>query len=184
VLHGTLTVAGTAAGPARVRIELVRGAGRRPAATFSLTVAGAFRRTVRLPARLLPGRLSLSVAAAGFGVTVAPRARTIAIARPRAGIVDAATASTSRRGPAATSVRGNFHELWARFHFAVRPASGQRITITWFPPGSRVGQRVERPGQAVVESFVRSTAPLAKGRWRSILRAGATIVAQVAIRVE
>ncbi len=183
-LRGTLAVAGTADAAARVSVRLRRGAGR-PAATLSFrTDAGPFRRTLRLPARLLPGTLAVSATAPGLAVTVAPAAGAVTIARPPAGIADVAVVSTSRRGPAATSVRGAFRQLWARFHFAVRPASGRPVTVTWFAPGARRGRVVGRPNQAAVESFVRSASPLAKGRWRVVLRAGPTIVRQLAIRID
>ena len=106
------------------------------------------------------------------------------IARPPAGIADVAIVSTSRRGPAATSVRGTFRQLWVRFHLAVRPAAGRPLTVTWFAPGARRGKVVGRPNQAAIESFVRSASPLAKGRWRVVLRAGPTIVRQLVIRID
>ena len=66
-------MAGTADAAARVRVVLRRGAGGRAAATLSFrTGAGSFRRTLQLPARLLPGRLAVSASAPGLAVTVAP----------------------------------------------------------------------------------------------------------------
>ena len=159
-LHGTLTVAGTAGAAARVEVRLRRGVGGRAAATLVFrTGVGPFRRTLRLPARLLPGRLSVSASAPGLAVTVAPAAGAVTIARPPAGIADVAIVSTSRRGPAATSVRGAFRQLWVRFHLAVRPAPGRPLTVTWFAPGARRGKVVGRPDQAAIESFVRSPGP-------------------------
>jgi hypothetical protein len=183
-LQGSFAVAGRVPSAARLEVTLATLPADRTRATWRATVAaGAFRRSFRLPATLLPGDYRVRVTATiGTGSAAAP-VRTVRLRAPREGVVARAYASASRDGPAATTLGGKRTEVWAHFVFAAQPKLGP-LTVRWYAPGGRpFGPLVGKPNVRVVESFVRFAPGLRHGVWRSVLRAGGVVVKSVRIRI-
>jgi PKD domain len=163
-LKGSIVITGssTQAGPLRVTVK--RRGGRSVSRRTSLP-AGAFIRSVALPARLLPGRYALGFSGPG-GTLRAP----LRLLPPREGVLRSARLTRSAHGVRAT------------FTFARQPVPSlrRRLTVAWARDGRALPATAVRPGRRVV-----ATAPAtvngATGRLRATLRAGNTTVGSAAL---
>ena len=116
-VHGTLLLRGTAPRAGAYVFSVRRGG--RDAITRTLQLAGGdFTRTITLPARMLPGRYTLTLAPPFPATQVLLASRDATLGAPAAGVVDRVT--VTRKGGA----------LHARFHFVV-VAKG-RLGVTWW----------------------------------------------------
>lgn len=136
---------------------------------------------LRLPAGLLPGDYDLDISS-----TAGPELRrvlSLRIPAPREGVASSAVVALSPSGAALRSVPAGTRRMFARFRLAALPASGQVVAVTWYhPDGPAVGTSRKARAARVV-SFVRSSEALPSGRWRAVLRAGGTRVAEASVRV-
>ena len=176
-LKGTLRVTGTLAAAASVRVRLYDTANRVKLTKQVALPAGAFTRTLALPATLLPGRYRLELLAGTERETA-----NLTLAAPKQGVVDRAFVSGLRGGPPATSLSARRSQLWARFRFASLPTKGA-VTVRWFGPGGAVGRAVGKPRDRTVDAFVNATASLRAGAWRCELRVGGALVAVARVRL-
>jgi hypothetical protein len=183
-LDGVLVVRGEGRKSGVLRARLVpRGAG--PRRHVSVVVIpfrrGKFERSVALPKTLRPGRYLFEPASAPFTVEVS--SGNVVVAQPPEGIVDSAYVAATSGGPPATILAGTADQLWAYFHFAIPPRSGQLLTAQWLTPGGRpAGPPVGKPRALRVVSFIKSSG-LERGLWRCVLRAGGRVVARASVRL-
>lgn len=182
-LTGRVVLKGTVTASARLVATLTRK-GRTAAVqrrTFTLGKAGAFTRTLHLPRLLRPGAYVLRLVPTVGGAAQPAVQRGLTVPAPREGIVRRAWASALRGTSPLLNLPGTPQQLWAHFEFMTAPRK-RPITTTWYRGTSRVAV-VARPYAAVIHTFVRSDGPLRPGRWRAVLKAGGTVVAEVRVRV-
>ncbi len=176
-LKGTLRVAGTLGAAASVRVRLYDKANRVQLNRRLALPAGAFTRTLALPATLLPGRYRLELLAGTERETA-----NLTLAAPKQGVADRAFVSALRGGPPATTLSARRHQLWARFRFAALPTRGA-ATVRWFGPRGAVGRAVGKPRERTIDAFVNAGANLPAGAWRCELRVGGVLVAVARVRL-
>jgi hypothetical protein len=181
-LVGTVALSGTSAAATTLQLQLRRSGAKKVAVTLHLAVkkAGKWSKTVTLPKTLAPGKYGVAVTGKGVGAS----SSSFTIAAPKSGIVSRVYASGPRRGPAVTKIAGT-SELWAHFHFATLPKTGQAITTQWtLPNGTKLAANT-RPRTSLVEAQVKDLKgrPLPKGLWRCVIRAGGTVVATLSVRL-
>jgi hypothetical protein len=164
-----------------LHLQIEGGTDRVSRMRFRFSVpAGEARRELRVSRRFTPGE---------YGVTnLSPTLFTVArlkINSPPEGVVLRARARLSEFGPIVTRVRRPARQLWAEFEFVggAFPRPGRRLTVTWFAPGGRAIPALRKRRDEFVVTFVRSPTPLARGRWRCLLRAGGVPVEQLTVRV-
>lgn len=176
-LKGTLKVSGTLGAAASVRVRLYDKANRVALSKRIALPAGAFTRTLALPAALLPGRYRLELLTGTERDTA-----NLTLAAPKQGVTDRAFISALRGGPPATRLSARRHQLWARFRFASLPTRGA-VTVRWFGPGGAVGRAVGKPRERTVDGFVNAGSNLPAGAWRCELRVGGVLVAVARVRL-
>jgi hypothetical protein len=174
---GTLRVEGTLAAAASVRFRLYDKANRVALSKRTALPAGAFTRTLALPATMVPGRYRLELLAGTERDTAS-----LTLAAPKQGVADRAFISALRGGPPATRLSARRHQLWARFRFASLPTKGA-VTVRWFGPGGAVGRAVGKPRERTVDGFVNAASNLPAGAWRCELRVGGVLVAVARVRL-
>jgi hypothetical protein len=97
-------------------------------------------------------------------------------------VVAQAQISAFRNGPPALRLRAGARALFARFVFSALPRR-RGLTATWKPPRGAALGAVDKPRQQQVATQVAFSQPLATGTWTCTLRAGATVVKRVRVRV-
>jgi PKD domain-containing protein len=184
LVGGVLAVRGVSTDAVSARLSL-RRLGSLPAgaaaAAFSarLTVRkGPFALRLPVKANLLPGRYTLRVRTPG----TADARRAVALAAPPEGVVVRAYASAVLGGPPVVRLQGSPTAAFARFVFAARPRRG-RITLVWYPPHGGRPTVVQKPRLTTVDALIKSGAPLPKGVWRCVLRAGPVVVKEIRVPV-
>ena len=178
-VSGTLSVAGTVPRAGSYAIDVFKGATRTMHVSFQLAV-GPFKRTIKLPAKLVPGIYNVKLVPAGTGVDGA--ARDARLAAPASGVVDIAFLSGARNATAARTLT-RATTIWASFHFAAVPKG--KLTLTWY----RLGKKRLRIGatskDSVVKlvSYVRSSTPFA-GTYQAVLSRRGVAIARVSVRAK
>ena len=177
----TLTLTGTVGAPAKLTLSVnLHSTGKGVLrSTFDAT-AGAWTRTLKLPASFAPGTYDVMVA----GPVVRQSQTSFTLAPPVSGIVKRSYATAQRRGPTAVSL-SNARELWAHFSFSALPKRGQKITTKWIlPNGKRLAANL-RPRSGLVEAQVKdlSGKALPTGRWRCVITVGKTVLATLNVRL-
>jgi dipeptidyl aminopeptidase/acylaminoacyl peptidase len=183
-LLGSLVLSGTVATPVAVDLVL-RQAGAERLATKLELPGGAFDHAVKLPRSLVPGAYELGVAPEP-GAPFSPQTFELKLPSPREGVVDDAYTSTNPGGVPVRRFPPRTQTVFAQFRFAARPRSGLVLTVSWYKPNGRLaGPPVRKPVNALVVSYVSSRrgGALPRGSWRSVLRAGRTVVKRLSFRV-
>ena len=181
-----MTLKGVVNGPARLVATHWCGA-ERVAAGATRDVRERARGAVRragftLPTLLAPrGRYAVDLRSTVSGTPLPSARRFVTLPAPREGVVRRAWASALRSTSPLLNLPGTPRQLWAHFEF-LTPPHERPITTTWYR-GARVVAVVARPFTPVIHTFVRSDRPLQTGRWRAVLKAGGTVVAEVRVRV-
>ena len=96
--------------------------------------------------------------------------------------MDSAAISAAEGGPATTIVKGPVKELWVRFHF-LAPPRARTVKIVWRTPSFKFVGAVTKPFATGMDSSLRGSAPLARGRWYAIVSVDGTIVKRLGVRV-
>jgi hypothetical protein len=178
--QGQLTIAGQLSDPARIDLTL-QAKGQRALRLSTSSAAGPFSITIAdLPSTLRPGSYRLQAVAHGGGQATTA-VRTVTLAAPSQGVVDQAAVSGTRGGAPTASLPGKRFALWVSFHFAARPHR-QTVTVTFYPPGAPPAT-IEKPMADTVVADVTAGPPagLPHGRWRIVLRAGATVIRELSV---
>ena len=145
--------------------------------------AGMFQETLRLPPQTPPGSYVLRVRATTGTSKQAERDHTLVLEAPPEGIVDSAAISLEKNGEAVSTAHAPEKELWVRFHFSSLPENAREVRIVWRTPSFRLVGAVVKRATATTDSFIRSTVPLAPGRWYAIVSVDGTVVKRVNVRV-
>jgi hypothetical protein len=180
-LRFSVTVKGASHFVAEIRPAT--GGGFRSKRGYTTTRGGTFAEQLGLPAATPPGDYRLQVVATTGSSTPASRVQSFTLKAPPQGIVDAAAISTSRGGKAATTVQGPVKELWVRLHFLAPPKAG-KVKIVWRTPGFKSVGEVVKAYATTMDSSLRGSAPLARGRWYAVVSVNGTIVKRLGVRVE
>jgi Tol biopolymer transport system component len=184
-LRGAVVVEGQVATPVAVRLALTQGGRVRASWRLELD-AGPFAQALALPTTLLPGGYLLQVTPEASPGAYPPQTIPLELEAPREGVVRVAYASASpggiplRRFPFGTTV------VFAQFRFAALPRPGAVLSVSWSRPGGRLAGPPRRKRAAdLVVAFVRSrgNAPLPRGPWKCVIRAGPTVVKRLAFRI-
>ncbi len=194
--RGTLRVAGTISDAAQLEVTLRTSAGEvTSTSTFSTSAAGTYRRTLKLPARPLPGKYPLTVSVVNGGVVSAKAARVLNLPSPPEGVIGKAIISARPNGAAAVVVH-SLHQAYARFHFLTLPPHSRIVTIQWRTPnyqlicqtskgplkGCKLPIRI--PADGWIRTYLRSFGtPLAKGNWECRLSVGSVIAKRAFVRL-
>ena len=168
-LSGSIALHGSSTRPGALRAEFRRRAGgpllARAAARRLL--AGPFARTVKLPARLVPG--TYRIAFVGPGGTLGT---SLTLRAPREGVIR--TGRVSLSGGRAVALFGMAAQ-------PVRSLRG-RLVVSWSQGGRGLGSVPVTAG-ALIHSTLPAGAVVSAGRLRAELRAGRTVVGSAATRV-
>ena len=183
-LNGKVRFSVSVRGASRLTAVLRATAGGRTRGgrTYATNRAGTFPEVLRLQPGTPPGSYILRVRATTGTSRPAVRNSTLVLRPPREGVVDRATISVEKNGADVASVRAPQKELWVRFHFAALPAKG-RARIVWRTPRLKLVGAVTKPAATTTDSFIRSNAPLAPGRWYAILSVDGVVVKRAGVRV-
>jgi hypothetical protein len=180
-LVGTITVRGAVGAKTRLTVAIRRrGAKKNALKSTASTPAGNWKRTLKLPASLLPGAYDVLVSGPG----VLSTKTSFTLAAPASGLVSKRYASGPQHGPAATRLAST-SDLWAHFTFGTLPGKHQKITTQWTLPGGHALAANVRPRTTLVEAEVKQLAgkPLPTGTWHCVLRVGTVVVATVTVRL-
>ena len=179
---GSLALAGSASHASELQVT-IRSAKVAYPPTSASAPAGEYRLSVRLPAGLLPGSYTVTVGGTSTGERLLDVVRSVAVAAPPTGIVSRSSISATPRGPSRARVPKGTTTLFARFGFAVRPASGQRLTAVWRAPSAVIRRREKVAVGRIVRATIVDETGLAPGRWRCTLEANGATLAVAVIRV-
>jgi virginiamycin B lyase len=189
-LRGALTLSGSASAAESVQASLVSARGKVAVRYRLKLVAGAFRRRLTLPARLLPGSYAIRVtgiatsgqaARAEVVATTAP-AR-ITIPSPSEGLVVRHRVTGQGTQPAVV-LHGPQRTLTAHFHFDVLPRGGSAIRVTWYASGGSTPLGYKGAARSrLVTSDVQSSTALPHGAYHAVLSVGGVEVARATIRL-
>ena len=165
-LKGSVILSGSSTRAGALRAELRRTARGRVlgrVVTKSLKV-GAFTRTLKLPATLLPGTYRLSFVGPGGTLRT-----TLKLAAPREGVIRSGRISLS--GARASVL----------FRLAAQPVKALRgrLTVSWSQGSRRLGTVPVRSGGSI-RAALPGGAGIGAGRLRAELRAGGTVVGSAA----
>jgi hypothetical protein len=163
-LRGSVIMAGSAVQAGALRAEIRRSArgkvlGRVRSKALKL---GAFTRTLKLPATLLPGTYRLSFVGPGGTLST-----TLTLKPPREGVIGSARVNSSG----------------VTFRMAAQPVKALRskLTITWFK-GSRNVTTVAASSGRTIRSATPRGATIGPGRIKAVLKAGGTVVGSATSR--
>jgi Tol biopolymer transport system component len=182
--RGALVVRGSVPGTARLHLVLRRGTAVHFTANVTLP-AGEFRRSFKLPVKLLPGRYLLDVTAPTSATALTPQTLTIILRAPPEGVVSEAWASDVVGGPPLERLPSTTPIAFAQFRFAALPRRGRVLVAHWFGPGYPDLKPRPKPSSRLVITFVntKNGVPLPSGLWRCMLRAGPTVVKRLAFHI-
>jgi Tol biopolymer transport system component len=180
---GVLKVSGRVPGLAKIQLALRRGT--RTYLAVGLTLAkGEFTRRLRLPRGLLPGRYTLDVTADGSPTQLKPHKVPATLRAPPEGVVSQTWASATVGGPPMTKIPATNSIAFAHFRFAALPRPGRALVALWYRNGKREGDPAPKPRSALVITWAEvEGAPLYRGTYRCVLRAGKTVVKKLTFRV-
>ncbi len=182
-LRGKVGFSFTVAGATHVTAEIRRGASIKAKRNITTTRGGTFPETLSLSPRTAPGSYVLRLVARTESQNPVERESPVVLEAPPEGVVDTATISIARGGPAAASVKSPQKSLWVRFHFLALPKSST-VRIVWRTPSLKFVGAVTKPAAAALDSSLASTAPLARGRWYAVLSVNGVVVKRVGVRIE
>jgi hypothetical protein len=184
-LTGTVSFSGTVAGAADLEAVL-RPVGRAgsPVTAVAFSADGAFSKTLKLPARMLPGTYRLTIDGTSNGAGLTAVTRDLVNPAPSEGIVDKAWAASRPRGGPVFTVKGPRTQLWAYFHFVVPPKT-TRLRVGWHSPSFRWYGQATKPYTPTFASHVSTSGgpPLERGVWFVYLWSGGKVVKRARIRI-
>lgn len=175
-VKGIVSFRGTATIPAEIRVSLrpVGGGRTAGAETFSLSEPGPFSGAIPLPARLMPGLYRLIVTGSSGDQPLVADHRDVRLKAPPEGIVDYAYISATQGGKRANTLNGRRLQIWARFHFVVAPAKGQRkkLRASWHSPDFKWHAEPHKTLKQNIDTWVIDTTGngLMKGVWFCYLK--------------
>jgi hypothetical protein len=106
------------------------------------------------------------------------------LAAPRSGVVDKARVTVNSRSGVQTLVLpSGAKRAWVYFHFASRPAKGQKIHLVFYRNGAKWYDTGSKPNAAVVESYLPIHANIRHLQWRVVLMVGTKNVRQLVFHV-
>jgi hypothetical protein len=184
---GGLEVGGFAPTAGTLTVE-VSSAGPVPAITRTFQLyGGAYKKFVRLGHDALPGAYSVKETVAptqayATGLSDFIQRFVAHLSGPPQGYVDQAFVSAVEFGPAMETLAPGAKALYVTFHLAAAPTGGD-LTTTWYQPGGEKTPSVPKHANGFVRGFVRSTAPLASGLWRCVLRANGVEIGEASVRI-
>jgi Tol biopolymer transport system component len=180
---GVLQVTGRVPGVARIQVALRRG--KRVHLAAGLTLArGAFRKRLALPRDLPPGRFALEVTAVGSPTELTAQTLALRLAPPPEGVVSQTWASATVGGPPLERVPASNSIAFAHFRFTALPRPGRTLVSRWYVNGRAAGKPVPKPRRSLVIAWAEvEGAPLPRGRYSCVLRAGTTVVKRLSFRV-
>jgi PKD repeat protein len=176
---GALTVAGAAPRAGSYAIDVLKGTSRKIHSVSTLT-AGAFTKTIKLPAKFLPGTYTVSLIPADTQVKGA--SLMASLAAPVSGVVDTGFLSGARSGTAARTLTGAT-TIWANFHFAAKPKGD--VTLTWFKLGKkrvRIGA-TSKPSAVKIVSFLRVGGTFV-GTYQAVLSRKGVVIATASVKAK
>jgi hypothetical protein len=127
-VKGTLIVTGSAPRSGTYVVDALKGTSRKIHASYQLK-EGPFTQTIKLPAKLVPGKYRVSLLPSFPATQVKPAGRDAKLAAPAEGVVDLVVLSGAKNGPPARTLR-NATTIWASFRFAAVPRGS--LTLTWY----------------------------------------------------
>ncbi|MDP9255903.1 MAG: PKD domain-containing protein, partial [Actinomycetota bacterium] len=179
-VKGTLLVKGTAPRSGTYAVDVTKGKARKIHASFSLP-AGAFSKTIKLPAKLLPGTYHVALTPSFPASQVRPAGRDAKLAAPVTGVIDTVALSGKLNGPATGTLR-NLNTVYAAFHFAAVPKG--KLTVSWFltVKGKRtaLGSASKSPG-VKVGSFAQLGGK--RGKVTAVISRKGIVIAQASVNV-
>jgi hypothetical protein len=181
-VKGSLVVKGTIARAGTYAITASLGGKVKLRASAALP-AGAFSKTLKLPAKMTPGTYRVELDPPFAANQVKGVSRDAKLTAPPEGVVDKVTMSGANGGPAARTLRG-VRKVWATFHFVARPKTG-KLTLTWYRTPAK-GKRkkigdTQKPVSTKVTSFIGSAG--LKGTLTAVLTSKGKVVAQGSVKV-
>jgi dipeptidyl aminopeptidase/acylaminoacyl peptidase len=185
VLTGALELKGDVPMPVSVDIALTQGTRLRLTRKLELP-AGSFTRAIRLPSNLPPGPYVLDVTPGTSSQAYSPQSVRLELRAPTEGVVRSAHASTHPGGVPLNRFPNGTAIVFAHFSFAAMPRPGRVLTVSWYRPGGKLaGPQRRKAASRLIVAYVggRNGAPLPRGVWHTVLRAGPTVVKRVSFRV-
>jgi hypothetical protein len=181
-VKGTLVVKGVAPRAGTYVVDLLKGTTRKIHASFKLP-AGAFSKSIALPAKLLPGSYHVSLLPGLPATQVKPASRDVKLTAPSSGVVDVSVLSGVKNGPAASTLK-NVDTIWASFHFAAVPKGA--LKLTWYlTPKSGKRQNlgtVTKSATAKVVSFIRLGGR--RGKVTAVIARKGVVIAQRSVNAK
>ncbi|MDX6629142.1 MAG: hypothetical protein QOH00_1388 [Gaiellales bacterium] len=179
-VKGTLTVTGTVPRAGDYALDATKGNTRKIHASFNLP-AGAFSKTIKLPAKLVPGSYHVALTPPYPATQVKPAGRDVKLIAPAEGVVDAVAMSGKFNGPATATLR-NLSTVWASFRFVAVPKG--KLMVTWYlttkGKRQRLGSATKRPGVKVA-SFIQLGGR--RGKVTAVISRKGVVIAQGSVKV-
>jgi PKD repeat protein len=179
-VKGSLLVIGTAPRAGSYAVDVTKGTTRKIHASFDLP-AGAFSKTIKLPAKLLPGNYHVALTPSFPATQVKPAGRDAKLAAPVTGVVDNVALSGKLNGPATGTLR-NLNTVYATFHFAAVPRG--KLTVSWFltvkGKRTRLGSASKSPA-VKVGSFALLGGK--RGKVTAVISRKGVVIAQASVKV-
>jgi hypothetical protein len=175
-IKGTLLVKGSIPRAGTYVVDVFKGKTRKVHASFTLG-GGAFSKTIKLPAKLLPGSYHVALVPSFPATQVKPAGRDAKLAAPAEGVVDLVALSGANNGPPARTLR-NATTIWASFRFAAVPRGS--LTLTWYRTVNGKKQNLGSTTKAAarkVASYLRLGGTL-HGRFTAVLARKGKVIAQ------
>jgi hypothetical protein len=164
---------------------------------------GSFRRQLRPPITLLPGRYAVELGGSSDGYPLGATRQTLELAAPPEGVVRRVLTRATENSPwsAGTSLPRGTHQIWMRFGFAARPRAvcttrqskgsieylcRPPISITWIEPDGRLAGPPKQKGNGpTIVTVVGATVgtSLSPGTWKCILRVGGVAVKEASVTI-
>jgi hypothetical protein len=190
VASGKLVLKGRIGKSSQVDVKLSRARGSELVGEHLGLSAGPFDLALNLEpsllaggAQLFPGGFVVSVSGRSGNVAFPPEVTAVTLLAPPEGVVSHAYASATSTGrPTATLARGS-RQAFVQFDFQAQPASSLPVSVAWYAPNGRLLGVKDKPNRATVTTSIGSSGPLPSGTWRVDLRAGKTLVEQLAFGV-
>ena len=146
------------------------------ATTFAVAAAGPFTAKIKLPARPIPGKYTVSVSGKSGATAIDPVKIAVTIPAPSEGVLDQAQVGTGPNGPWQVyqgdhppTIKGSHKELWMRFRF-LYPPSGKNVQLVWKMKWHTVVGKVTKRYKDILETSVASAKPLPAGHWAAVLK--------------
>jgi hypothetical protein len=158
---------------------------------FSVAQAGPFSRTIKLPARPLPGRYDLKVSGTS-GATDVSKTVQVSVPAPPEGVVTQAVVSLRQGGPSVPTtpsggdnvpvVKGAPKQLWVRFQF-LYPPDAKQVQVVWNLKWRHKVGVVAHVFKTTIDTYVSTATPLPSGTWNVVLRVNGRIAKQRSVHL-